>query len=51
VRRVGLAPYLALSKGCRVTGLDYEPSAVELAEANIRGAGAPGRDLYHFGNG
>jgi SAM-dependent methyltransferase len=35
-------PYLALEKGCRVTGLDYEPSAVELTVANMRGAGAPG---------
>lgn len=35
-------PYLALRKGCRVTGLDYEPSAVELTLANMRGANAAG---------
>jgi SAM-dependent methyltransferase len=38
-------PYLALRKGCRVTGLDYEPSAVDLTVANMRGAGAPGKIL------
>ena len=32
-------PYLALNKDCRMTGLDYEPSAVELTLANLRGAG------------
>lgn len=35
-------PYLAIEKGCRVTGLDYEPSAVELTLANMRGANAAG---------
>ncbi|HYE90110.1 MAG TPA: class I SAM-dependent methyltransferase [Terriglobales bacterium] len=38
-------PYLALRKQCRVTGVDYEPSAVELTEANMRGAGAAGTIL------
>jgi 2-polyprenyl-6-hydroxyphenyl methylase/3-demethylubiquinone-9 3-methyltransferase len=38
-------PYLALRKGCRVTGVDYEPSAVELTVANMRGADANGRLL------
>jgi SAM-dependent methyltransferase len=38
-------PYLELRKGCRVTGLDYEPSAVELTVANMRGAGAQGEVL------
>ena len=46
-------PYLALRKGCRVTGLDYEPSAVALTIANMRGAGAPGeilcRDAFSVG--
>ncbi len=35
-------PYLALRKGCRVSGLDREASAVDLAMANMRGAGARG---------
>jgi len=38
-------PYLALRKGCHVMGLDYEPSAVALTEANMRGAGAEGTIL------
>jgi SAM-dependent methyltransferase len=38
-------PYLALQHGCRVTGLDYEPAAAELARANLRGAGVEGEVL------
>lgn len=38
-------PYLALGHGCRITGLDYEPAAVELARANLRGAGVEGEVL------
>ena len=37
-------PHLA-RRGCRVTGLDYEPAAVELTMANMRGADAPGEIL------
>jgi SAM-dependent methyltransferase len=47
-------PYLALRKGCRVTGLDYEPAAVALTIANMRGAGAEGeilcRDAFSVGD-
>jgi SAM-dependent methyltransferase len=39
-------PYLGLRKKCRVTGLDYEASAVELTVANMRGAGAKGTILH-----
>jgi 2-polyprenyl-6-hydroxyphenyl methylase/3-demethylubiquinone-9 3-methyltransferase len=38
-------PYLAVRHGCRVTGLDYEPGAAELARANLRGAGVEGQVL------
>lgn len=38
-------PYLALRKGSRVSGVDYEPSAVDLTVANMRGAGAAGAIL------
>ena len=47
-------PYLALREGCRVTGVDYEPSAVALTIANMRGAGAEGailcRDAFSVGD-
>jgi len=35
-------PFLARHVGCRVTGIDIEPHAAELARANLRGAGASG---------
>jgi SAM-dependent methyltransferase len=38
-------PYLAIHKGCEAVGVDYEPSAVELTVANMRGAGAEGAIL------
>ena len=39
-------PLLALRHGCRVTGIDIEPHAAELARANLAGAGAAG-DIHH----
>lgn len=38
-------PYLALQKRCVVMGIDIEPFAAKLAEANLIGAGAGGRIL------
>jgi 2-polyprenyl-3-methyl-5-hydroxy-6-metoxy-1,4-benzoquinol methylase len=35
-------PYLARTEGCRVSGVDYEPYAARLAEANLAGAGVQG---------
>jgi 2-polyprenyl-3-methyl-5-hydroxy-6-metoxy-1,4-benzoquinol methylase len=35
-------PYLAKMEGCRVSGIDIEPYALRLAEANFAGAGAEG---------
>ena len=35
-------PFLGLRLGCRVTGIDIEPHAADLASANLRGAGAEG---------
>jgi len=35
-------PFLAKRLGCRVTGIDIEPHAADLASANLRGAGAEG---------
>jgi len=36
-------PFLALHRGCDVSGLDNEPFAAELARVNLSGAGASGR--------
>lgn len=38
-------PYLATHKRCEAVGVDYEPSAVDLAVANMRGTGADGTIL------
>ncbi|MBI2468910.1 MAG: class I SAM-dependent methyltransferase [Candidatus Rokubacteria bacterium] len=38
-------PYLARRWGCQVVGLDLEPLAVELARANLAGAGVVGEVL------
>jgi 2-polyprenyl-6-hydroxyphenyl methylase/3-demethylubiquinone-9 3-methyltransferase len=46
-------PHLAREFGCRIAGLDTEPLAAELAEANLAGAGVQGeifcRDAFDLG--